>query len=70
MSDGTLPPPRASGHATNDLNQPREYILCYREADLGVFWRMDDRPILLHENGLQWSAPNAPMQGAMFDDIA
>ena len=52
-----------------DPKQRREYILCYREADLGVFLRMDDRPILLHENGLQWSAPNAPMQGATFDDI-
>jgi hypothetical protein len=69
MSDETLPHPRASGHVTNDPNQRREYTLCYREGDARVFWRMDDRPILLHENGLQWSAPNSPMQRAAFEDI-
>lgn len=34
-----------------------------------VFLRMDDRPILLHENGLQWSAPDSPRQRATFEDI-
>ena len=69
MSDETLPRPRASGRDTNGPNQPREYTLCYREGAVRVFWRMDDRPILLHENGLQWSAPNSPMQRAAFEDI-
>ena len=69
MSDETLPHPRASGRDTNDPNQPREYTLCSREGVVRVFWRMDDRPILLHENGLQWSAPNSPMQRATFEDI-
>lgn len=69
MSDETLPHPRASGRVTNDPNQRREYTLCYREGVVRVFWRMDDRPILLHENGLQWSAPNSPMQRATFEDI-
>jgi hypothetical protein len=30
---------------------------------------MDDRPILLHENGLQWSAPDSSVQSATFEDI-
>ena len=70
MSDETLPPPRASGRDPDDPNQSREYTLCYREGVVRVFWRMDDRPILLHENGLQWSAPDAPMRRAAFEDIA
>ncbi|HYJ05110.1 MAG TPA: hypothetical protein VEX43_08250 [Chthoniobacterales bacterium] len=69
MSDETLPQPRASGHVASDPKQRREYTLCYREGVVGVFLRMDDRPILLHENGLQWSAPNSPMQLATFEDI-
>jgi hypothetical protein len=69
LSDETLSHPRASGRDTNDPNQPREYTLCYREGDVGVFWRMDDRPILLHENGLQWPTPNSPTQRATFEDI-
>jgi hypothetical protein len=69
MSDASLPHPCASARVTHDPAQRREYTLCYRERDVGVFWRMDDRPILLHENGLQWSAPNSPVQRATFGDI-
>jgi len=69
LSDDTLPHPRAPGRDTNDVTQPREYTLCYREDVVRVFWRMEDRPILVHENGLQWSAPNSPMQRATFEDI-
>ena len=69
MSDETLPHPRAAGRVTNDPNQPREYTLCYREGVVRVFLRMDDRPIVLDENGLQWSAPNSPRQRATFEDI-
>jgi|GEM_PF-1143721 len=69
LSDDTLPHPRASGRVPNDPNQPREYTLCYREGVVRVFLRMDDQPILLDENGLQWSAPNSPMQRATFEEI-
>ena len=69
LSDETLSHPRAFARDSNGQNQPRAYTLCYREDEVRVFWRMDDRPILLHENGLQWSAPNSPMQRATFEDI-
>lgn len=70
MSDASLPHPHASGRVNNDPNQRLEYTLCYREGDARVFWRVDDRPILLHENGLQWSAPDSPLRRATFEDIA
>ena len=69
MSDQILPHPRASGRHLNGPSQPREYTLCYREDEVRVFRRMDDRPILLDENGLQWSRPNSPKQRATFQDI-
>ena len=69
LSDEPLPDPRGSGRVNNDPNQPREYTLCYREGVVRVFLRMDDRPIVLDENGLQWSAPDSPLQRARFEDI-
>jgi hypothetical protein len=68
-NDEPLPEPRDSGRVTNDPNQPREYTLCYREGVVRVFLRMDDRPILLAENGLQWSTPDSPMQRSTFENI-
>lgn len=69
LKDKTLPQPRASGRDPNEPNHPREYTLCYREDVVRVFWRMDDRLILLDENGLQWSAPNSSTKRATFEDI-
>jgi len=70
LNHETIPHPRASGRVTDDPDQPRVFTLCHREGAGRVFLRMDDRPIFLDENGLQWSTPNSPMQRARFEDIA